>query len=303
LGLRFGPGDTYGVTEAAQAVRRTLNEVQISSRTGRPYLNPDTFWDYTDSLTILAPLARESGSGTAWRASTYTRTVPFQADWPLDDTLSVEVTAATAYVQNGKWADFIGAWYTESMTPSLGEWCLYTPPPQVGDPEPEVIALSVQAEGDNAVRLSWAAADLSDTDTYWVFATRPEQVGFRLVATLSGITIVVGVPPGVIHQLFGQVRSLPVLEPWWRNFQCLQPLFRGWERAGVELVHAQRGLQSGDVRTRCRDPGFVALVQKPRPHQCGKEGDDRHHHQHFDEGDAGLANATSPTHRPGTRRA
>ena len=114
-----------------------MTGVQKRTRTGNPYLAPDEFWDYRDTLTLLAPLPRNSPADVAWRASIYRGDTPFAARWTIDPSQPVSVTASLAFVRAGRWDEFLQAWYAP-LTPTVGGgatispqngWCCPQPKP------------------------------------------------------------------------------------------------------------------------------------------------------------------------------
>lgn len=208
LGMRFGRDDAYGVGSAAQRLRATLRDVQTSSRIGRPYLKFTAFWDYTDSLTILAPLALDTPVETAWRTGIYTRTLPLEASWPVEPDTVLTITDTPRYIAEGRWADFIAAWYPEPRPALLGEICLYTPPAEIDADAEEELTLAVEpSELSNEVILTWSQATLADGDSYLLFARQPPQNRPRLIAVVppDQTTLKVQLPPGEVYQF--QVRA------------------------------------------------------------------------------------------------
>ncbi|MCB0187790.1 MAG: fibronectin type III domain-containing protein, partial [Caldilineaceae bacterium] len=54
----FAVGDASGVNAAATKLLATLEAVHSLARTGRPSIAPDQFWNYEDTLTVVAPLVK-----------------------------------------------------------------------------------------------------------------------------------------------------------------------------------------------------------------------------------------------------
>src|SRR5262249_22467266 len=125
---RFFPiGDSAGVHTAAGAVLAALAGVQKTVRVGVPYIAPDEYWDYDDTVTIRAPLPPTSPAPIVWRSSVYTETMPLTATWTPMPTMTVQVTASFAYVRDGEWDEFLAEWYNAPLPPTVGEWCHYIP--------------------------------------------------------------------------------------------------------------------------------------------------------------------------------
>ena len=119
----FVPGDAFGVYTAASDLLSALDVVSSTHRIGHPYIDPTELWTYTDTLTILAPLHRDTPPPLTWRASIYRDTAPFNAIWMLDPAQTVIVSQTFAFVRDGRWDEFLEHWYTGPMTPTVGEWC------------------------------------------------------------------------------------------------------------------------------------------------------------------------------------
>jgi hypothetical protein len=180
---RFGAGDAFGVYNAAETVATLAKNVHKTYRIGAPYIAPDEFWEYDDVLTILAPLARNTGAGTAWRASTYRANAPFAAIWAEDPTVALTITASLASVRDGRWDEFLAAWYTRPLPPTVGQWCRYTPPAVVISDTITVISLTVTSAGTDAVQLQWAGVD--GAEVYHVLVKHPDGPGWVLAATVE----------------------------------------------------------------------------------------------------------------------
>ncbi|MEZ4560491.1 MAG: clostripain-related cysteine peptidase [Caldilineaceae bacterium] len=126
------------VDAATETLLAALGNVTGNARVGNPYLEPESTWDYTDTLTILAPLLPNAPADRAWRASLYRADLAGQeAVWTPEPGQTVVISETFAYVVDGQWDTFIDAWYAGELTPTVGEWCSYTPPALVtrdGDP-------------------------------------------------------------------------------------------------------------------------------------------------------------------------
>ncbi|RME63643.1 MAG: hypothetical protein D6790_04385 [Caldilineae bacterium] len=176
---RFASGDAYGVHSAAGALLTALDKVQGLARTGAPWVNPDATWAFTDTLTILAPLAQDTPSTTAWRASIYTETANLQAVWALSPTAQVIISTPLASAVDGRWDDFLHAWYTD-LTPTVGQWCQYTPPPLNLTEDAEPILLQAAAHGPQGVGLTWLPSDNEAGVEQQILRRGPKDVQWSL---------------------------------------------------------------------------------------------------------------------------
>ncbi|MCB0124083.1 MAG: hypothetical protein KDE58_17635, partial [Caldilineaceae bacterium] len=154
------------------------------SRTGEPYIAPDQFWDYTDSMTILTPLPRNSPAGVAWRASIYLPTAPFSATSTLDPTEPVTVTTSLAFTKEGRWDDFLAQWF-QNLTPTVGQWCHYIPPELVILDDAEPLTLTVNLEEPNGLALQWTATDADSAADYELYVQSPDRVSWVLAETVA----------------------------------------------------------------------------------------------------------------------
>ena len=180
----FAAGDAYGVNAAAAAVLTSLEQVTSTFRVGHPYIEPTEVWDFNDRLTILAPLPRESPAAVAWRASIYRADTPFAARWTPDPGQQIVVTQTFAYVRDGRWDEFLDAWFTAPMTPTVGQWCSYTPPGVVMTDT--VAALDVVTNtAAGALHLAWTEPADIDPALYQVYVRRPNGINRELVAVLE----------------------------------------------------------------------------------------------------------------------
>jgi len=175
----FGAGDPAGVYVAADALRNALQGVKKQVQTGSPYLAPDEFWDYRDAITLLAPLPRNTPALVAWHASIYRDGAPFAARWAIDPTQGVTVTQSLAFVRDGRWDEFLQAWFT-GLTPTVGAWCNYIPPEQVLLPASESITLTAAISGSDAIHLTWTPADDSSATEARLYIVAPNAVSWRV---------------------------------------------------------------------------------------------------------------------------
>lgn len=207
LFAEFGPNDPYGVATALDGLRTAMSRLQKTSRTGVPYIAPDQFWDYRDSLTVLTPLPRNTRPGIAWRASLYQATAPFTATWSLDRTTVVTVTESLAYAREGRWDDFLAQWFL-NLTPTVGQWCNYIPPEQVIIDDADPLTLTLGMSNTNSVTLDWTPVDEESATTYWLYRDDPAQVSWAAEASLpvdQQTTTVAGLAAGSYRfQLFAR---------------------------------------------------------------------------------------------------
>ena len=179
----FAPGDPDGVNAAAANVLTALANVHKMVRTGRPYIAPETFWNYEDTLTLLAPLARNLPAAVVWRASIYKETVPLTAVWSATPTQTVEIATTFAAVRDGQWDNFIASWYTNPLTPTIGERCQYIPPVLTTAEVTETLRLTVATVGD-LVQLSWTPTGNASVIGYWLVAKEAEGVNWTVIESV-----------------------------------------------------------------------------------------------------------------------
>lgn len=180
----FPANESYGVRAATEQVRVALTNVNKSVRSGSPHIAPSQFWDYDNSVTILAPLPLTSPSSVAWRSSIYTETMPLQAAWTIDTTTTVIVTEGFAYARDGSWDDFLATWYDGALTPTIGEWCHYTPPTIIEGEEVESLTLNAEQTQTSMVQLTWDASTDEALDGYWVYIKSDLEVSWTAHAIL-----------------------------------------------------------------------------------------------------------------------
>lgn len=177
LRQQFGAGDAYGVADALEALYTAMQPVEKRTRIGRPYIAPEEVWEYGNTLTVLAPLPRNSPADVAWRASLYRADAPFTATWTIDPSQTVTVTESLAYVKEGRWDEFLAEWYTDLM-PTVGQWCHYIPPQQVIGDESEALVLSVAQHGGNGLQLNWTPADDISATAYSLYHWGPYDISW-----------------------------------------------------------------------------------------------------------------------------
>ena len=183
LRLRFAQVDAGdpAVVAAATGLLEALERVPSTFRVGYPYIEPDEFWNYDDTITLLAPLSRETPAGVAWRASIYQSTTPLPAVWTPDPQQEVLITQPYAFVRDGRWDEFLAEWYTTPMTPTVGEWCNYAPPAVVVSGTVESIKLSA-AVHDGGLHLAWSHPGASTPVAYHVLVRKQDGIGEVLLA-------------------------------------------------------------------------------------------------------------------------
>jgi hypothetical protein len=174
----FG-ADPYGVSAAVDALEPLMDKVAKRFISGHPYIAPEEVWDYGNTLTVLAPLQRNSRSDVAWRASIYNANMPFTATWTVDPSQPVTVTESLAFVRDGHWDEFLAEWYL-GLTPTVGQWCQYIPPVLVAVSETEILTLTVSAVTSNSFQLSWTPTGDRSAVEYWLYGQDPYAIGLKL---------------------------------------------------------------------------------------------------------------------------
>src|ERR1017187_403604 len=111
----------------------------------------------------------------------------------------------------------------------------------------------------------------------------------RLIAMVAGELVYPIVAPRIFRNLLRHLRAVPLGRVRRLHAQRRQALLGGGKVPVIQLVGAQRAHETLYLRARARDLGFVHVAPGPRPDQGHKQPDDRHHYQHFDQGDARLA--------------
>lgn len=194
LARAFESGDASGVNAAANSLLTALEEVHSLARTGRPSIAPDQFWNYEDTLTVVAPLLkrgmthREMVQANVWRASIYGEAVPLQAILASNPNQMATVTSAFALAQNSHWDEFIQSWYTNPLTPTVGVRCHYMPPAIVRSPITETLALTITEGADPAsdgtVVVDWTATTATDATNYWLYVRPADSIQWQVLEIL-----------------------------------------------------------------------------------------------------------------------
>src|ERR1035437_3550786 len=117
-------------------------------------------------------------------------------------------------------------------------------------------------------------------------AVGAEADDIRLVAVLTRILVHVVMGPRIFGDVLGHVGPSPLVQIPRLDAQRLQALLSRGERARVQFVGAQRGHEIVDLGACRGDSGRIAVLQNRGSDQRGKQRDDGHHHEHFDQGDA-----------------
>lgn len=175
----FGMDDPYGVADVISELQPLMGNIARRSIAGRPYIAPTEHWNYANSLTILAPLPRNSPASVAWRASIYHWREPLTATWTVDALQPIVVTAGLAFALDGHWDEFLDAWYV-GLKPTVGEWCQYIPPMQVVVSETEMLTLTANAITSDSLQLGWTPTDDTSATEYWLYARDPYAVSWQV---------------------------------------------------------------------------------------------------------------------------
>ncbi|MBV7334619.1 fibronectin type III domain-containing protein [Chloroflexi bacterium TSY] len=202
LQVAFSPNDPFGVHNAAQGLLDSLAGIESRSLTGNPHVAPDVTWNYTDTITILAPIRPNVPPQLAWRHTVYRADVPFQVNWTVDPSQKVSVTSSFAFVRDHQWDEFLAGWY-DDLTPTVGEWCHYMPPKRVIIEDVEPLSLTVEivdkiipnpagsepvkhinTGGQTALQLEWTETDDEDTTGYSIYSEGPLDLSWSLLATV-----------------------------------------------------------------------------------------------------------------------
>ena len=211
--IRGFDANTDGVRTAAETLLNQLANVHSLTRTGRPYIAPDHFWDYADSLTILAPLSRREMShremlqGNIWRASIYREQVPMAAVLASNPAQSATVTTAFAFAKEGRWNEFIDVWYTAPLTPTVGTRCYYMPPAIIRGTITETLALTITEQSNptigDTITVDWTPTTANDAAGYWLLVRPVDTIRWHLFDTvpLTQTTYLIQKPkPGIAYE-------------------------------------------------------------------------------------------------------
>lgn len=166
------------VYAAAGEVLAQLDNVTGLYRVGHPWVKPEAWWAYSDTLTVLAPLTPTLTAETVWRASIYTETVPLAVLWPPQPTWTLQITTPLALAAEGRWDALAGAWYGP-LTPTVGQLCHDMPPALVVLGQ-GYISLTVEP-GLVGALLEWTAATHPDAFNYGLYLLRPGGGAWELL--------------------------------------------------------------------------------------------------------------------------
>lgn len=184
----FGAGDGSGVHSAAATLLGALEAVTGTFRVGVPYLDTGEYWDYDDTLTLLAPLRRDIPPAVAWRASIFTETAPLNAIWAPDPSYTVIISDAFATALDGGWDRFLAEWYTGPMTPTVGSWCNYAPPVLLVSDTVESLATSVittAVAAGGKFEVQWRAPATFAPAAYHLLVQRPNAINPQLAEVVA----------------------------------------------------------------------------------------------------------------------
>src|SRR5690242_4442654 len=109
-------------------------------------------------------------------------------------------------------------------------------------------------------------------------------------AALTGRAIDIGVVPGIVRYAAAlQIGPVPGGGSRRLPHQCGQSFRTRGKTARIEEVEVERARKALQLDLGCLDLGFAEIVEHARTDQSHDQADDRNHHQHFDQCEAGLA--------------
>ena len=182
LKARFPVGSP--VYLAAEQVLARLVNISSTARVGSPWVNPAATWVYTDTLTVMAPLTRTLSSDVIWRASVYTSTTPLDATWSvLTQTVPIKIVSPLAYTVDGRWDNFLSAWYTDLDHPQVGLFFPVMPPPLLITTT-EALTLTARVNNLDTVYLDWSEAENPELQDYAIYVRYPNQTIWEIWAVL-----------------------------------------------------------------------------------------------------------------------
>ncbi len=184
LRANFGTSDPFGVNVALDSLRIAMDRIQKRTLTGSPYIAPDEFWDYRDTITVLAPLPRTTPPGVAWRASIYRGDAPFAATWTIDPSQPVTVTASLAFARDGRWDDFLAGWYT-NLTPTVGAVVQLHSAGTGGRRRTRPAHAHPTLKADGGLLLNWTPTDDMSATAYWLYGKEPYDIGWKVKEVLA----------------------------------------------------------------------------------------------------------------------
>lgn len=185
LQQNFSAPDQFGVSAAAGRLLAALTQVHELVRTGHPSIAPEQTWDYSDTLTMIAPLPRTTDGSQRWRSTIFTATAPLSAVWASTTPTSVvTLNSAFASARDGAWDDFLANWYTAAATPTIGDDCNYTPPVQLTSEVTETLTLTLTTSSD-LIDFTWSATTNETATNYWLLVRKPDSFGWIVQASLA----------------------------------------------------------------------------------------------------------------------
>src|SRR5690242_2270730 len=98
-----------------------------------------------------------------------------------------------------------------------------------------------------------------------------------LVAVIAGVLIDVRMPPRIIAKILDEIRPVPLIDTARLLAQRAESLLLCREQAGIQLVLAERELNVRDLLPGSDHASLIAAMEEARPHDRGKERDDRDH--------------------------
>lgn len=111
----------------------------------------------------------------------------------IDPAQPVTVTQTLAFATDGRWDDFLAQW-CNSLTPTIGAWCNYSPPERVALVDAESITLTAALSGTDAILLSWTPIDIVGATKVRLYAAAPNAIGLNVAATLPATQTTFTVP-------------------------------------------------------------------------------------------------------------
>jgi len=90
----------------------------------------------------------------------------------------VQVTASYAFVRDQSWDEFLAAWYSAPLPPTVGEWCRYIPPALVAGADLEPLNLSIAGVDNTTAHLTWSPMSKEDAASYWLYVKSSYDIGW-----------------------------------------------------------------------------------------------------------------------------
>src|SRR5262245_56132918 len=105
-------------------------------------------------------------------------------------------------------------------------------------------------------------------------------------AMVAGTLVDVRLAPGIRWSLFFEVGSVPSIDSAGLLIERGKSFLRRRIAADIETKRVESGTQQLDLRFGGLSRGFFFLSDELRYHQTGEQGDNRHHDQQLDQGEA-----------------